>query len=67
MRWSLESRLSSVPSSFPERGPCERSAIGLGRIGRPGSKNMGKRALGFPRNLGGPVVSTEAIPAGATG
>jgi len=28
---------------------------------------MGKRELGFPRNLGDPVVSTEEIPAGATG
>ena len=36
-------------------------------IGRPGSKNMSKRASGFPGNLGDPVVSTEEIPAGATG
>jgi hypothetical protein len=28
---------------------------------------MGKRALGFPRNLGDPVVSTEAFPDGDTG
>ena len=28
---------------------------------------MGKRESGFPRNLGDPVVSTEEIPAGATG
>ncbi len=28
---------------------------------------MGKREWGFPRNLGDPVVSTEAEPAGGTG
>jgi hypothetical protein len=33
---------------------------GQGRIGRPGSKTMCKRELGFPRNLGAPVVPTES-------
>jgi len=66
MLLSLESRLSSAPSSFPARGPRERSVIGQGRIGRPGSENMGKWEWGFPRNLGDPVVSTEDSPAGDT-
>ena len=66
MLLSLESLLSSAPSSFPSRGPRERSANGQERIGRPGSENMGKRELGFPRNLGDPVVSTEESPDGDT-
>ena len=53
-----------MPSSFRPRGPCERSAIGLGRLDRPGSKNMRKREWGFPRNLGAPVVSTEEARTG---
>jgi hypothetical protein len=40
---------------------------GLERLGRPGSENMRKREWGFPRNLGAPVVSTEAFPDGDTG
>ena len=32
------------------------------RFVRPGSKNMCRWTFGFPRNLGDPVVSTEAIP-----
>ncbi len=40
--------------------------IGQGRIGRPGSETMCKRELGFPRNLGDPVVSTEEFPDGDT-
>ena len=67
MLLSLESRLSSAPSLFPVRGPRERSTSGQGRIGRPGSENMSKRESGFPRNLGDPVVSTEAFPDGDTG
>ena len=39
---------------------------GRERIGRPWSEAMGKQVLGFPRNLGTPVVSTEEIPAGTT-
>jgi hypothetical protein len=41
--------------------------IGQGHIGWPGSKNMGRREWGFPRNLGDPVVSTENAPDGDTG
>jgi hypothetical protein len=37
------------------------------RSDRPGSKNMCRWTFGFPRNLGGPVVSTEAIPGRRTG
>lgn len=59
MLLSLKSLSSSAPSSFPQRGPRERSVTVRNGIGRPGSKNMSKRALGFPRNLGDPVVSTE--------
>lgn len=43
------------------------SRHGQGRIGRPGSENMCKRELGFPRNLGAPAVSTEENPEGDTG
>ena len=41
--------------------------FGEERSVRPGSKNMCKWTVGFPRNLGGPVVSTEAIPGRSTG
>ena len=67
MLLSLESRFVVGAFVVHMRGPRERSAIGLGRLGRPGSKNMCKRELGFPRNLGDPVVSTEEFPDGDTG
>ena len=50
-----------------EAGATRAFRNGLERLGRPGSKNMCKRAWGFPRNLGEPVVSTEAFPEGDTG
>ena len=48
-------------------GATQAFRNGLGRDGRPGSKNMCKRELGFPRNLGDPVVSMEEVPEGDTG
>jgi hypothetical protein len=52
---------------IPCSGAMRASRHGQGCIGRPGSKNMSKRESGFPRNLGDPVVSTEAFPDGDTG
>jgi hypothetical protein len=40
---------------------------GLEQVGRPGSENMCKRELGFPRNLGDPADSTNTDPDGDTG
>ncbi len=56
-----------MPSSFRHRGPRERSVNGLERFDRPGSETMRKRELGFPRNLGDPVVSTEETRKGIPG
>jgi hypothetical protein len=67
MLLSLESRLSSAPSSFPARGPREPPVNGQGGLGRPGSENMSEREWGFPRNLGDPVVSTKKSRAGVPG
>jgi len=50
-----------------EAGATRPFRKGLERLGRPGSKNMRKRILGFPRNLGDPAVSTEAVPDGDAG
>ncbi len=41
--------------------------IGLEQAVLPESKNMSKRIIGFSKNLGGPVVSTEENPDGDTG
>ena len=41
--------------------------IGLEQAVLPESKNMSKRIIGFSRNLGDPVVSTEENPDGDTG
>ncbi len=41
--------------------------IGLEQGVLPESKNMSKRTIGFSKNLGGPVVSTEENPDGDTG
>ena len=66
MLLSPERYKSSAPSSFRQRGPRERSVRGQERIGRPGSENMCKQELRFPRNLGAPVVSTEENSGGDT-
>lgn len=67
MRLSLESLFLVgafvVPLAWATRAAC----YGQGRLGRPGSEDMSKRGLGFPRNLGDPVVSTEEFPGGETG
>ena len=39
-------------------GAVRQPHYGLRSVVRPGSKNMSRWILGFPRNLGDPVVST---------
>ncbi len=41
--------------------------IGLEQVVLPESKNMSKPIIGFSKNLGCPVVSTEENPDGDTG
>ena len=67
MLLSLESLIVVGAFVVPVTGATRVSASGQGRIGRPGSKNMGKRESGFPRNLGDPAVSTEETRAGTPG
>jgi hypothetical protein len=44
--------------AFPTSGAMLRHRNGLVPQSRRGRLNMGKRTSGFPRNLGGPVVSS---------
>jgi len=67
MLLSLERIVVAGAFVVPFAGATRLSRYGLGRVGRPGSENMSKREWGFPRNLGDPVVSTEAFPVGDTG
>ena len=65
-----DDRSSQVPGEprypFALRRAARPPRNGLEQVGRPGSKNMGKRKWGLPRNLGAPVVSTEDFPEGDT-
>ena len=65
----LNSEMTLLVGAFvlQEAGATRAFRNGLERLGRPGSENMCKREWGFPRNLGDPVVSTEAFPEGDTG
>lgn len=67
MLYSLESLLNDGVFPFLRRGAMRPLCNGLETVGRPGSENMCKRELEFPRNLGEPVNSTEAIPGGKPG
>ncbi len=57
---SLEILLNVGAFPFLWRRATRPLSNGLERVGRPGSKNMCKRGLGFPRNLGDPDVSTQS-------
>jgi hypothetical protein len=67
MLLSLETLLIVGALVVPIAGATRTSCNGQGRIGRPGSENMRKRELGFPRNLGDPVISTEEARKGIPG
>jgi hypothetical protein len=67
MLWSLESLLIDGAFLVLRWGAARPFRNGLEQVGRPGSKNMCRRKLGFPRNLGDPDISTEKTPEGDTG
>ena len=65
--WARACSAASMPVGafvVPLAGATRPLCFGQWRAVRPGSENMCKRVLGFPRNLGDPVVSMEEIPDG---
>ena len=58
MLLSLERGIHVGAFVFFLAGAVRQPRFGERPVVRPGSKNMCKWILGFPRNLGGPVVST---------
>jgi hypothetical protein len=54
-------------SAFHLPGATLRHLTGLVPVVLPASTEHGKRISGFPRNLGGPVVSSAKFPVGAPG